>query len=63
MDAAFMSFQQHESGIHAVWCGTGGVRVTKVRFHIRVLPYRNTGMPPPAQSSTAVPDLGSFDPR
>jgi hypothetical protein len=32
MDAAFMSFQPHESGIHAVWSGAGEASVTKVRF-------------------------------
>jgi hypothetical protein len=32
MDAAFMSFQPHESGIHAVWPGAGEASVTKVRF-------------------------------
>jgi hypothetical protein len=32
MNAAFMSFQQHERGIHAVWPGAGEVSVTKVRF-------------------------------
>jgi hypothetical protein len=32
MDAAFMSSQPHESGIHAVWPGAGGASVTKVRF-------------------------------
>jgi hypothetical protein len=32
MNAAFMSFQAHESGIHAVWPGAGGASVTKVCF-------------------------------
>jgi hypothetical protein len=32
MNAAFMSFQPHESGIHAVWLGAGEANVTKVRF-------------------------------
>jgi hypothetical protein len=35
MNAAFMSFQSfqpHESGIHALWSGSGGVSVTEVRF-------------------------------
>jgi hypothetical protein len=32
MNAAFMSFQPHESGIHAVWSGAGGASVTEVRF-------------------------------
>jgi hypothetical protein len=31
MDAAFMSYQEHESVIHALRSGTGGARVTKVR--------------------------------
>jgi hypothetical protein len=35
MDAAFMSLQQHESGIHAVWSGAGEASVTKVRFPAR----------------------------
>ena len=32
MNAAFMSFQAHESGIHAVWPGAGEANVTEVRF-------------------------------
>jgi hypothetical protein len=32
MNAAFMSFQPHESGIHAVWFGAGEASVTEVRF-------------------------------
>jgi hypothetical protein len=32
VNAAFMSSQPHESGIHAVWPGAGGVSVTEVRF-------------------------------
>ena len=32
MNAAFMSFQAHESGIHAVWPGAGEASVTEVRF-------------------------------
>jgi hypothetical protein len=32
MDAAFMSFQPHEGGIHAVWSGADETDVTKVRF-------------------------------
>jgi hypothetical protein len=32
MNAAFMSSQPHESGIHAVWSGAGEVSVTEVRF-------------------------------
>jgi hypothetical protein len=32
VDAAFMSFQRHEGGIHAVWTGAGEASVTKVRF-------------------------------
>jgi hypothetical protein len=32
MDAAFTSFQPHESGIHAVWPGAGEVSVTEIRF-------------------------------
>jgi hypothetical protein len=32
MDAAFMSFQPHESGIHAVRSGAGEASVTRVRF-------------------------------
>ena len=35
MNAAFMSFEQHESGIHAVWPGAGEGSVTKVRFLVR----------------------------
>jgi hypothetical protein len=31
MNAAFMSFQPRESGIHAVWSGAGGSSVTEVR--------------------------------
>jgi hypothetical protein len=34
MNAAFMSFQPHESGIHAVWSGAGGASVTKVPFPV-----------------------------
>jgi hypothetical protein len=32
VDAAFMQLKQHERGIHAVWSGTGGVEVAKVRL-------------------------------
>jgi hypothetical protein len=32
VNAAFMSFEQHESGIHAVWPDAGEGSVTKVRF-------------------------------
>jgi hypothetical protein len=32
VNAAFMSFQARESGIHALWPGAGGANVTKVRF-------------------------------
>ena len=32
MNAAFMSFEQHESGIHAVWPGAGGAGGTEVCF-------------------------------
>jgi hypothetical protein len=32
VDAAFMLFQPHESGIHAVWTGAGEASVTKVCF-------------------------------
>jgi hypothetical protein len=32
VDAAFMLFQQHESGIHALWSGAGEGSVTEVRF-------------------------------
>ena len=32
MNAAFMPFQPHESGIHAVWPGAGEGSVTEVRF-------------------------------
>jgi hypothetical protein len=32
VNAAFMAFQPHESGIHAVWFGAGEASVTKVRF-------------------------------
>jgi hypothetical protein len=32
MNAAFMTFQPRESGIHAVWPGAGEASVTKVRF-------------------------------
>jgi hypothetical protein len=34
VDAAFMSFQPHESGIHAVWPGAGEAGVTEVRFPV-----------------------------
>jgi hypothetical protein len=32
MNAAFMSFQPRESGIHAVWSGAGEGSVTEVRL-------------------------------
>jgi hypothetical protein len=32
VNAAFMSFQPHDSGIHAVWFGAGEASVTEVRF-------------------------------
>jgi hypothetical protein len=37
MNAAFMSFQPHESGIHAVWSGAGEARGTEVRFRCAAL--------------------------
>jgi hypothetical protein len=33
VDAAFMSFQQHERDIHAESPGTGDASVTEVRFY------------------------------
>jgi hypothetical protein len=35
VNAAFMSYQQHEGGIHAVWLGAGEVSVTEVCFPAR----------------------------
>jgi hypothetical protein len=35
MNAAFMSSQQHERGIHALRSGAGEASVTKVRFRAR----------------------------
>jgi hypothetical protein len=35
VDAAFMSFQPRESGIHTVWSGAGEADVTEVRFPVR----------------------------
>ena len=32
MNAAFMAFQPHESGIHALWPGAGEVSVTEVHY-------------------------------
>jgi hypothetical protein len=32
MNAAFMPFQPHEGGIHAVWSAAGEASVTEVRF-------------------------------
>jgi hypothetical protein len=32
MNAAFMSSQPHESGIHAVWSGAGEASATKTNF-------------------------------
>jgi hypothetical protein len=40
MDAAFMSLEQREIGIHTVWLGTSGARVTEVPLSRRILPYR-----------------------
>jgi hypothetical protein len=37
MDAAFMSYQQHDGGIHALWLGAGEAGVTEVRF--RFVPW------------------------
>jgi len=37
VDGAFMSLLQRERGIHAVRLATGGARVTKVGFRVRVL--------------------------
>jgi hypothetical protein len=37
LNAAFMSFEPHESGVHAVWSGAGEASVTKVRSRVRVL--------------------------
>jgi hypothetical protein len=36
MDAAFMSLEQHESGIHTLRPGVGGAEVTKVNSAVRV---------------------------
>jgi hypothetical protein len=30
MDASFMSLERNERGIHALWSGAGGARVTEV---------------------------------
>jgi hypothetical protein len=38
LDAAFMSFQPHERGIHAVWSGADEASVTKVRFRCEPRP-------------------------
>jgi hypothetical protein len=43
MNAAFMSFQPHESGIHAVWSGAGEASVTKVRFRCAQRPVARRG--------------------
>jgi hypothetical protein len=43
MNAAFMSFQPHESGIHAVWLGAGEASVTEVRFRARSGRWRGAG--------------------
>jgi hypothetical protein len=32
VNAAFMPFQPHEGGIHAVWSGAGEASATEVRF-------------------------------
>jgi hypothetical protein len=42
MNAAFMSFQPHESGIHAVRSGAGEASVTKVRFRCAPHPRYKT---------------------
>ena len=47
-DAAFISFQPRESGIHAVWSGAGEASVTKVRF--RCVRLAKTLSGPPATS-------------
>jgi hypothetical protein len=36
MDAAFMSLEQHESGIHALRSGASGAEVTKVHSSVRI---------------------------
>jgi hypothetical protein len=38
MNAAFMSFQPRESGIHAIWSGAGEASVTEVRFRCALRP-------------------------
>jgi hypothetical protein len=38
VNAAFMSFQPHEGGIHAVWPGSGEASVTEVRFRCVLWP-------------------------
>jgi hypothetical protein len=43
MDAAFMSFQPHESGIHVVWSGAGEASVTEVRFRCAARPTARPG--------------------
>src|SRR5215469_4729933 len=35
MDATSTSLERHERGIHALWAGAGGVRVTEVRSRVR----------------------------
>jgi hypothetical protein len=37
LNAAFMSFQPHESGIHAVWPGADEASVMKVRLRAGAL--------------------------
>jgi hypothetical protein len=42
MDAAFMSYQQHDGGIHALWLDAGEAGVTEVRFRGRATPSATT---------------------
>jgi hypothetical protein len=37
MNAAFMSLERHERGIHVVRADTDGVRVAEVRSRVRML--------------------------
>jgi hypothetical protein len=59
MNAAFMSLVRHERGIHALRLGTGGAKVTGVRFRVRTLPVSQQNRPAFAASST----LNSLSPH
>jgi hypothetical protein len=52
VNAAFMTFQPRESGIHAVWSDADGASVTEVRFRCAATGGQRDGSPFPVRASS-----------